>query len=123
MRIMKIRNGLIILLCHAIFLSQLHVSAFAARFVDPVAVSFAAAVPINAQSVIQLQGSDGDGTALIYAIVANPATGTLSNLNATTGAVMMACGGKRIWCATSLRLRMVAKKCKVSISESQRRKL
>lgn len=54
----------------------------------PVAASFSTAVPVTAQSVIQLQGSDDDGTPLTYATTTAPAHGVLSNLNTATGALV-----------------------------------
>jgi hypothetical protein len=57
-------------------------------FTAPVAVSFSTAVPVSAQSVIQLQGSDADATPLVYAIVASPSHGAISQLNTATGALV-----------------------------------
>ena len=54
----------------------------------PVATSFSTAVPANRQSVVQLQGSDAEGTALTFAIVASPSHGALSGLNTSTGSVI-----------------------------------
>lgn len=54
----------------------------------PVAASFSTAVPVNAQSALQLQGSDADGTPLTYAIASGPSHGTLSQFSASTGAVI-----------------------------------
>lgn len=54
----------------------------------PVATSFSTAVPVSAQSLIQLQGSDADGTSLTYATTTSPAHGALSQLNTSTGAVV-----------------------------------
>lgn len=54
----------------------------------PVAASFSTAVAVSAQTVLQLQGSDGDGTALTYATTSGPAHGALSSLNTSTGAVV-----------------------------------
>lgn len=61
--------------------------AIIAMAVPPTAASFSTAVPLNAQSVIQLQGADADGTPLTYAVVASPAHG-ISNLNTSTGALI-----------------------------------
>jgi hypothetical protein len=77
---------LLSLLLVAAFISQGARTAFA--FAGPVAASFSTAVPVTAQSVIQLQGSDADGTPLVYATTSSPAHGALSNLNAATGAVV-----------------------------------
>jgi hypothetical protein len=79
------KNKIISLLitCALIFASV--VSVYAAT---PVAVSFSTAVPVNAQSMIQLQGSDADGTPLVFATTTSPAHGALSNLNTATGAVI-----------------------------------
>jgi hypothetical protein len=60
----------------------------ARAFTAPVAVSFSTAVPVTAQSLIQLQGSDADGTSLTYATTTSPAHGALSQLNTSTGAVV-----------------------------------
>ena len=57
-------------------------------FTTPAAVSFATAVAVNAPTVIQLQGSDADGTALTYATTTTPSHGALSQLNTTTGVVV-----------------------------------
>lgn len=57
-------------------------------FVAPVAVSFSTVVAVNAASVIQLQGSDADGTALTYATTTTPSHGALSQLNTSTGVVV-----------------------------------
>jgi hypothetical protein len=54
----------------------------------PVAVSFSTAVAINAPTVIQLQGSDADGTPLTYATTSSPSHGALSQLNTSTGVVV-----------------------------------
>ena len=54
----------------------------------PVASSFSTAVPANRQSLILLQGSDPEGTALTFAATSSPAHGTLSGLNAATGYVV-----------------------------------
>jgi hypothetical protein len=54
----------------------------------PTATSFSTAVPVNAQSVIQLQGNDPDGTSLTFATTSSPSHGALSNLNTATGAVV-----------------------------------
>jgi hypothetical protein len=63
----------------------MHVTAYAA---SPVAVSFSTAVPVSAQSVIQLQGSDADATPLTFATTTSPAHGALSNLNTSTGTII-----------------------------------
>lgn len=63
-------------------------AAHAATFATPVATSFSKAVSISAQTVIQLQGSDADGTPLTFATTSSPSHGALSNLNAATGAVV-----------------------------------
>jgi hypothetical protein len=77
------------LLTAACLLLNLPAKALAARaFAAPVAVSFTTAVPVNAQSMIQLQGSDPDGTPLSYATTTTPAHGTLSQFNASTGALI-----------------------------------
>ncbi|HEX8688595.1 MAG TPA: Ig-like domain-containing protein, partial [Pyrinomonadaceae bacterium] len=77
-------------ICYALslllFVAALPLTALA--FVAPVATSFSTAVAVNAQTVIQLQGSDADGTALTYATVSSPSHGTLSNLNTGTGALI-----------------------------------
>jgi hypothetical protein len=54
-------------------------------FAAPVATSFSATTAANRQNIVQLQGSDADGTALTYAIVGNPSHGALSGFNAATG--------------------------------------
>src|SRR4051794_20793010 len=54
----------------------------------PVATSFSTAIPANRQAVLQLLGSDPDGTALTFATVATPSHGTLSLLNTATGYVV-----------------------------------
>lgn len=54
----------------------------------PVAVSFATAIAVNAPTVIQLQGSDADGTAVTYGTTSSPAHGSLSQLNTSTGVVV-----------------------------------
>lgn len=55
---------------------------------SPVATSFSTAVPITAQSAIQLLGSDPDGTPLTFATTTSPSHGTLTNLDASTGIVI-----------------------------------
>ncbi len=60
-----------------------HVSALMPTI--PTATSFTTAVPVNRQSLIQLQGTDVDGTPLAFATVTIPSHGTLSSLNTTTG--------------------------------------
>ena len=54
----------------------------------PLAASFSTAVAVNSQSVIQLQGSDGDGTPLTYATTSAPTHGALSQLNTSTGVLV-----------------------------------
>lgn len=63
-------------------------SAMFSPFAAPVAASFSTAVAVNASTVIQLQGSDPDGTPLTYATPGLPSHGTLSQLNTATGAVV-----------------------------------
>lgn len=65
-------------------------SALAAQAAPPVATSFSATASTVGATLLQLQGSDADGTALTFAIVAapNPAHGSLSALNASTGYVV-----------------------------------
>lgn len=65
-----------------------HSTALAALFTLPVAASFSTAVPVSAQSVIQLQGSDADGTPLVYAVLSGPSHGAISQLNTATGALV-----------------------------------
>src|ERR1044072_1246909 len=67
-------------------LSVLARPAFA--FAAPVAASFSTAVPVNRQSLIQLQGSDVEGTSLVYATTSSPSHGALSSLNTSTGYVV-----------------------------------
>lgn len=77
------------ILSHALSL-LLVVSALplaASAFTVPVATSFSTAVPADRQSVIALQGSDAEGTSLVYATTSTPAHGALSNLNTATGYV------------------------------------
>lgn len=71
----------------ACLLLALLLPAASARTV-PAAASFSTAVPANRQSLVQLQGSDAESTALTYASTSTPAHGTLSNLNAATGYVV-----------------------------------
>lgn len=54
----------------------------------PVSSSFSTSVPANRQTAITLLGSDPEGTALTYAIVASPGHGALSNLDASSGALL-----------------------------------
>ena len=61
-------------------------AAFA--FTVPVAASFSTAVPADRQSVIALQGSDAEGTSLVYATTSSPSHGALSSLNTATGYVV-----------------------------------
>jgi hypothetical protein len=63
-------------------------SAVPALATVPVAASFSTTVPANRQSLIQLQGSDAEGTSLVYATTSTPAHGALSNLNTATGYVV-----------------------------------
>jgi lysophospholipase L1-like esterase len=60
----------------------------ARAFTVPVAASFSTAVPANRQSVIALQGSDAEGTSLVYATTSSPSHGALSGLNTATGYVV-----------------------------------
>jgi hypothetical protein len=60
----------------------------AATFTVPVAASFSTTVPANRQSLVQLQGSDAEGTSLVYATTSSPTHGALSNLNTATGYVV-----------------------------------
>lgn len=84
---MRNRNTRIVsaLLSLAIMLAQ---AAPAFAYAAPAAVSFSTAVPVTAQSLIQLQGSDADGTSLTYATTTSPSHGALSQLNTSTGAVV-----------------------------------
>lgn len=61
------------------------VTAWAA---PPVASNFSATVSTVGATLIQLQGSDPDGTALTFAIASGPSHGSLSGLNATNGYVV-----------------------------------
>ncbi|HEY0171902.1 MAG TPA: Ig-like domain-containing protein [Pyrinomonadaceae bacterium] len=63
-------------------------AAPARAFTVPVAASFSTAVPANRQSVIALQGSDAEGTSLVFATTSSPAHGALSSLNTATGYVV-----------------------------------
>jgi hypothetical protein len=47
----------------------------------PIASSFSTAIPANRLSAITLLGSDADGTALVYAIVANPSMVRVPNVD------------------------------------------
>ncbi|MCA1615058.1 MAG: cadherin-like domain-containing protein [Acidobacteria bacterium] len=60
----------------------------AVAFTVPVAASFSTAVPADRQSVIALQGSDAEGTSLVYATTSTPSHGALSSLNTATGYVV-----------------------------------
>lgn len=82
---MKTIRPLLSLLLVAAFLCAGAAPVYAAT---PVAASFSTAVPVTAQSVIQLQGSDADSTPLTYATTSSPSHGALSNLNTSTGAVV-----------------------------------
>lgn len=55
---------------------------------SPVATSFSTALPVSVPSVIQLQGSDPDGTPLTFATTINPAHGALSQLDASRGTII-----------------------------------
>lgn len=68
-----------------LLLTFLALSAFAA---DPIATNKSATVFNIGATSLQLQGSDADGTALVFAIVGSPAHGTISQLNTTTGALL-----------------------------------
>lgn len=57
-------------------------------FTAPAAVSFSTAIAVNAPTVVQLQGSDADGTPLTYAITSSPAHGALAQLDTSTGVVV-----------------------------------
>ena len=72
----------------ALIYALLLLPASAALVAAPVAASFSTTVPINAQSMLQLQGSDPDGTALVFATTTAPTHGALSNLNTATGALI-----------------------------------
>src|SRR3954454_4654157 len=62
--------------------------AVAAANTPPTAISQAVGVPFNSPSLITLTATDADGpSALTYAIATNPAHGSLSGLNPTTGKV------------------------------------
>jgi hypothetical protein len=63
-------------------------ASLARRRTVPVAASFSTAVPANRQSLVQLQGSDAEGTSLVYATVGAPSHGALSNLDTATGYVV-----------------------------------
>src|SRR3954452_6152307 len=63
-------------------------AAVAAANTPPTANGQAIGVPFNSPSVITLTATDADGpAALTYAIATNPAHGSLSGLNPTTGKV------------------------------------
>lgn len=62
--------------------------AITALAAPPTATSFSIAVPVSAQSLIQLQGADVDGTPLTFATTSSPTHGALSNLNTATGVVI-----------------------------------
>ncbi|MDT5061539.1 MAG: hypothetical protein QOH63_1998 [Acidobacteriota bacterium] len=79
------RKYLSVVLVAALLIVAFPLTALAAA---PVAVSFSTAVPVTAQSAIQLQGSDADGTALTFATTTSPSHGALSNLNTSTGALV-----------------------------------
>jgi Bacterial Ig domain len=78
----RILINFILSLCALVALSS------SAQAASPVAVSFSTDVSKNAQNVIQLQGSDADGTPLIFATTSTPSHGTLSVLDTTTGALV-----------------------------------
>src|SRR4051812_21986966 len=65
----------------------------ARTFAAPVAVSFSATVASSTssasrQNIVNLQGSDADGTPLTFATLSSPTHGTLSGLIAATGEVI-----------------------------------
>jgi hypothetical protein len=62
--------------------------SLAAAFTVPAATSFSTTVPASRQSLVQLQGSDAEGTSLVYATTSSPTHGALSNLNTATGYVV-----------------------------------
>jgi hypothetical protein len=54
----------------------------------PVAVSFSTAVAVEKLTVLQLQGSDADGTPLTYTKLSDPAHGSISQFSSATGALV-----------------------------------
>lgn len=83
---MKLRSWLAAAMMAAILIT------FAATpvraFTAPVATSFSFTASTVGASLIQLQGSDADGTALTFAIGTGPSHGALSGLNTSTGYVV-----------------------------------
>jgi hypothetical protein len=62
-------------------------AARARDFAAPVAISFSATVASGKQNIVQLQGSDADGTPLTFETLSAPTHGALSGLHAATGEV------------------------------------
>src|SRR2546423_4176645 len=85
---MKITRSIVSLILLFALLQTAFIRVQATMPTVPTATSFSTAVPANRQSIVQLQGADAEGTALTFATVANPTHGTLSGLNASTGAVV-----------------------------------
>lgn len=81
------KKSLSVILVCALVLGCLPTEAWAAV---PVAVNKSVTVSSTGVTAIQLQGSDPDGTAVVYAIVASPTHGTLSGLSTSTGVVAYA---------------------------------
>lgn len=83
-----LRQAAALALCLALSTLPALAAAPPPTFTVPVAASFSTAVPADRQSLIQLMGSDAEGTALTYATTSSPSHGALSNLNASTGYVV-----------------------------------
>ena len=77
-----LRPNISLLLVAAFVLAS---AAPALAWTVPVAASFSTTVPANRQSLIQPQGSDAEGTSLVYATTTSPAHGALSSLHTATG--------------------------------------
>ncbi|MEO7509328.1 MAG: Ig-like domain-containing protein [Pyrinomonadaceae bacterium] len=80
------KRGLFRLLtAHCLLLTLLAVPAYATA---PTADSFSSTASTVGATLLQLQGADADGTALVYAIGTSPTRGTLSGLITATGYVV-----------------------------------
>ncbi|HEY0545324.1 MAG TPA: glycosyl hydrolase family 28-related protein [Pyrinomonadaceae bacterium] len=73
-------------LFHAlVIIACLFVAAGSARATAPTATTFTANVSTVGATLIQLQGNDPDGTALVFAFQSSPLHGTITAFNSATG--------------------------------------
>src|SRR4051812_17294156 len=82
------RKFLSSLMALALLVAALPARSLALAFAAPVAVSFSATVATNRQNIVNLQGSDAEGTPLVFSTLSSPTHGALSGLIAATGEVI-----------------------------------